>query len=83
MRLPSMSVSWPQPASPSEGLPDVVTCKETSEFDYTEFDFGEPEVISIRQTDEHGVTHTIVLSPAMMAMVNLRSHQWKAANNLI
>lgn len=68
-------------ATTKELPPDVIECDDP-EYDETLFDFSDPEEVIITQTDEHGRTHTVVLSPRMIAQVNLRMFQWKSSNDI-
>lgn len=66
----------------AEREPEEVIEINEAEFDHTVFDFSDKESVVITQTDEAGVTHTVILSPEMVAKVQPQMFRWKAANQI-
>lgn len=52
------------------------------DFDETVVDFSDVEYVTITQIDEHGKTHTVVLSPAMVEQTQDQMRLWKKHNNI-
>lgn len=57
----------------------VVTCHDP-DYDETVIDFSDPEFITTTQTDEHGVTHTVIVSAKMISQLQPHILKWLTSN---
>ncbi|AYJ85522.1 hypothetical protein D3Y57_05430 [Sphingomonas paeninsulae] len=62
--------------SPTITSPEVILAGYTDGFDLTMVDTGNSEALTIRQIDDAGCTHTIVLSPSMVVEAVKLMLQW-------
>lgn len=58
----------------------IVDCHDPN-CDPTVVDFTDPECITLTQVDEHGDTHTIVLSHLLIKQIWPNFLAWKPSNN--
>lgn len=59
-----------------EGLP-IMVCQD-EQFDDTVVDFSEGETVTLTQEDEHGVTHTVILSAKVISQISPFMLLWKS-----
>jgi hypothetical protein len=62
----------------SNGLP-ILTCTD-EDYDVTIVDLTDSDGITITQVDEHGVTHTIILSDKIVQQMHPYMRIWKCLN---
>lgn len=59
----------------------LLVCQD-EDFDETVADFSDPEAVTLTQTDEYGVTHTIILSAQIITKMHPLMSLWKTQNIL-